>query len=390
MRNRRGVSLLELIVAMLIMGIVMGAAMKLFIGQSKSFRRGTSDMTMLQNLRFGADMLNQHFRSVGANTISGQPSIIYADGSVFSFNADYASNTPPSDSGVYFAIYYTPKAPNSEVEAITLANQITIPGQGSVTYPHADYLAAPGIMSPAEMITFWFAADTETARPDDYVLYRQVNNATPEAVVRNVLQDSVPFFRYLYLQDTSSTLSMDTVAAATLPLRYDFLTDLTKNHIRANLRAVIVTYIITNGLTGAAERTRPMSLIAPFPNMADRQLQTCGNNPVTMAQPTVAWNPVTLSVDITFAANGDEASGERDIVNYVLWRRPVGSLNWAAPFLSIPAGHPPTYNVPDQTVPRAPTGSPGVPWEYAVAAQDCTPNYSNPVTSANVTVPAMP
>jgi prepilin-type N-terminal cleavage/methylation domain-containing protein len=385
MRNRRGLSLLELLVAMVIMGIIMGAAMTFFVGQSKSLRRGTSDTAMLQNIRYGADLLNQHFRSVGANTTPGQPPIIYADQNVFSFNADYATNTP----GDLNAIYYTPKAPNSEVNAIAFSNQITVPGQATATYPPGDYMVDSAMMSPAEMITFWFEPDTSTTRPDDYMLLRQVNDSPPEVVVLNILQDTVPFLRYLYLRDSASSLSIDTVASSQMPLRFDVVSDTVKNRILANLRAVIVSYIVTNGLTGPNERTRPMTLVAPFPNMQNRELKTCGNDPVSMLPPTAVWNGVSQAVDITFAADGDETSGERDIVNYVLWRRPVGALNWGAPFLSIPAGNPPTYLVHDATVPRDPVNP--VAWEYAVAAQDCTPNYSNPVlAAAAVTIPPAP
>lgn len=383
MRNRRGMSLLELLVALVIMGVVMGAAMNFFIGQSKSFRRGASDVAMLQNIRAGADLLNQHFRALGANVLSGQPPIIYADANVLSFNADYASNTPPDSGGIYYPIYYTPKAPNSEVNAIMVANQITIPLTGEV-YPQADYQLAPGIMGPAEMITFWFAPDTETARPDDYVLYRQVNDASPEAVVRNILQDTVPFFQYLYLNDSSASLSIDTVRSVSLPLVYDVVTDTAKDRILANLRAVMVSYIVTNGLTGPNERRRPMSLIAPFPNMEDRQIQTCGNPPVPMSPPTVVPDADGKSVDISFSADADEGAGERDIVNYTLWRHPVGSLSWGDPFVTIPAGSPPTYNFKDTTIPPGM----GVSWEYAVAAEDCTPNYGAPVVSlSSVPIP---
>ena len=382
--NRRGLSLLELLVTLVIMGIIMGAAMNFFIGQSKTFRRGASDVAMLQNIRFGADLLNQHFRSVGANVMSGQPPIIYVDNNTFSFNADYASNLPPDTNGIYYSIYYTPKAPSSEVDAISVANQITVPNTG-IQYPQADYLLAPGIMGPAEMITFWFAPDTETTRTDDYVLFRQVNNSPPEAVVRNILQDSVPFFQFMYLKDSGSTLSIDTVPQSMLPLEYDVVTDTVKNAMLANLRAVLVSYIITNGLTGPNERRRPMALVAPFPNMEDRQLPTCGNNPVDMSPPTLALDADGISVDITFTADVDETGGERDVTNYVLWRRIQGTLDWGPPFVSIPAGNPPTYVFHDATVPSGPTQ----PWEYAVAAEDCTPNYSNPVTSASaIPVPA--
>jgi len=383
--NRRGLSLLELLVTLVIMGVIMGAAMNFFIGQSKTFRRGAGDVAMLQNIRFGADLLNQHFRAVGANVLSGQPPIIYVDQNTFAFNADYASNLPPDSNGIYYSIYYTPKAPNSEVDAIQVANQFTIPNTG-VVYPQADYLLAPGIMGPAETIVFWFAPDTETARSDDYVLFRQVNNSPPEAVVRDILQDTVPFFQFMYLKDSSSTLSIGTVPPAELPLEYDVVSDTVKNQMLANLRAVLVSYIITNGLTGANERRRPMSLVAPFPNMEDRQLPTCGNAPVVMSAPTVTLDADGVSADITFAADGDETGGERDIVNYELWRRPVGSLDWGPPFASIPAGNPPTYTFHDATVPQDPVND--VPWEYAVAAQDCTPQYSDPVTSAApVTIP---
>ena len=149
--------------------------------------------------------------------MEGQPPIIYIDNNTFAFNADYASNTPPDSNGIYYSIYYTPRAPTSEVSAISVSNQITIPNT-AVVYPQADYLLAPGIMGPAEMIVFWFAPDTETARTDDYVLFRQVNNSPPEAVVRNILADTVPFFQFMYLKDSGSTLSIDTVPQAELPL----------------------------------------------------------------------------------------------------------------------------------------------------------------------------
>jgi prepilin-type N-terminal cleavage/methylation domain-containing protein len=375
MRNRRGMSLVELLVTLVIMSLVMGAAMNFFIGQSKTFRRGASDVTMLQNIRFGADLLNQHFRSVGANTTEGQPPIIYADDHVLSFNADYATNTPFDLN----AIYYTPLAPSTEVQAIRTSNAITVPGQSTLIYPTFDYEASPGIMSPAEMITFWFAPDTETARPDDYVLYRQVNDAAPEAVVRNILQDTVPFFRFMYLNDTSTSATMDTIAATSLPLTFSTTDTLSQRYI-SHLRAVIVSYLVTNGLTGAAERTRPMDLVAPFPNMSKRELSTCGNPPVNMSPPTLTTSADSDTVYVAWTADGDEIGGERDVMNYLLWRRQVGDSVWNEPITSTPAGNPPNYSYTDASVPQdslIPTS-----WEYAVSAVDCTPSYSAPALSA--------
>ncbi len=196
------------------------------------------------------------------------------------------------------------------------------------------------------MITFWFAPDTETARTDDYVLFRQVNNSPPEAVVRNILQDTVPFFQYMYLKDSANLKSIDTVKSGSLPLEFDFTSDTIKTRLITNLRAVIVSYIVTNGLTGPNERTRPMSLIAPFPNMDDRELETCGNDPVAMCGADDLHFGQSQSVNITWTADGDEASGERDIMNYLLWRRRVGDSTWGAPFISIPAGQPADLHFP--------------------------------------------
>jgi type II secretory pathway pseudopilin PulG len=378
-------TLIELLIAMLLMGIVMIAASKFFISQSKTFRRGVSDAALLQNLRFGADLLNQHFRSVGANTTDGQPAVIFANDHVLSFNADYATNTP----GDLNAIYYLPKAPDAEVRAMTAGQQIIVPGQSTLKFPDYDYLAAPSIMSPAEMITFWFAPDTETVRTDDYVLYRQVNNGTPEAVVRNILKDTVPFFRFMYLKDSAYTLSIDTVKSTSLPLEFDLVSDTVRMRLLTNLRAVMVSYLVTNGMTGPSERTRPMMLIAPFPNLRTHSLATCGNSPMVMSAPTIARNPSGIAVDITWSADGDETGGERDIMAYLLWRRQVGATAWGSPFASIAAGNPPTYRYTDTGVPLDPNNQ--TVWEYAVAAQDCTPNYSAPVMApVSVTLDAKP
>jgi hypothetical protein len=121
-----------------------------------------------------------------------------------------------------------------------------------------------------------------------------------------------------------------------------------------------------------------MSLIAPFPNMGNRELETCGNDPVAMSAPTISSSD-SLSVNVAWTADGDEASGERDIMNYLLWRRRVGDSVWGPPFVSIPSGSPPNYTFLDSSVPQ---DTVDMQWEYAIAAQDCSPAYSDAVSSA--------
>jgi len=201
-RQRRGFSLIELLIAIVVMAVVLAGTMNFFMGQSRTFRKATTDMVLLQNARFATDLLNEHFRSVGANLTVGQPSVIYADKNTFAFNADYATNI----AGDVDAIYYEPKAPTNQIQSLLKAQAFTIPNSSpALSYPGADYVQA-GVPSPAEAITFWFAPDTETTRADDFVLLRQVNSSVPEVVVRNVLPDSTyPFFRYMYLKTDAVT-----------------------------------------------------------------------------------------------------------------------------------------------------------------------------------------
>jgi Tfp pilus assembly protein PilV len=373
-RRRAGMTLVEVMVAMIMSVLVLGAAMSFFIGQSRSYTAAAKAFNQVQNVRFGADLLDQHLRSAGANTTPGQPPIVYMDSISFAFNADYAS----ADSGTT-AIYYTPGAPTSETQGVLSANAFTLSGTSSpYVYPTVDYAIAPGIPSPAELITFWFALDSTSPAPGVYALYRQVNNGTVEAVVRNILPDTVPFFQYIKVT-TSPTTGLQTltpVTPAELPASY------TGTLMVDSLRAVQITYRVTNGDTGAAQRIQPFQLTSALPNLASPQLQTCGNPPQPVPSVTATTGGVAGadSVSVTWSPSPDEWSGERDIMRYIIWRRLATDATWNAPFASVPNGLP-SYTFVDLTAPD------GVGVAYAVSAQDCTPSFSTPVASSQVTPP---
>ena len=368
-RNRRGFSLVELLIAIVVMAVVLAGTMNFFMGQSKTFRKATTDMVLLQNARFATDLLNEHFRSVGANLTVGQPSVIYADKNTFAFNADYATNV----AGDIDAIYYEPKAPTIETQSLLKAQAFTIPNSSpALTYPAADYMQA-GVPSPAETITFWFAPDTETTRGDDFVLLRQVNSSAPEVVVRNVLPDSTfPFFRYMYLKvDAAGAQTTDTIAGSDLPKSYDTDTIVAKDRVRG----VIISFIETNGLADTAERTRPVSVIASLPNVGMRQLQTCGAKPLPVSTPLVSKvSPGKL--EITWTASPDESGGERDVMRYAVTRMADFAPGVWTNVASIPAGG--VYDIIDSGLNST------VKYSYAVAVQDCTPAFSAPVASGPV------
>jgi hypothetical protein len=322
---------------------------------------------LLQNARFATDLLNEHFRSVGANLTVGQPSVIYADKNTFAFNADYATNV----AGDIDAIYYEPKAPTNEIQSLLQAQAFTIPNSApALSYPAADYVQA-GVPSPAETITFWFAPDTETTRSDDFVLLRQVNSSAPEVVVRNVLPDSTyPFFRYMYLKTDAATSvqTIDTIPGTKLPVTYASSTIIAGD----SLRGVIISFQVTNGLEDTAQRVRPVSVIASLPNIGMRQLQTCGAKPLPVAAP-IASEVSPGKIRIQWTASPDENGGERDVMRYAVTRMADFAPGVWTNVQSIPAGG--VYDITDVGL------ATNVTYSYAVAVQDCTPAFSPPVSS---------
>jgi prepilin-type N-terminal cleavage/methylation domain-containing protein len=370
-RHRRGFSLIELLIAIVVMAVVLAGTMNFFMGQSRTFRKATTDMVLLQNARFATDLLNEHFRAVGANLTVGQPAVIYMDKNVFAFNADYATNI----AGDIDAIYYEPKAPTNQTQALLKAQAFTIPHSSpALSYPGADWMSGAGVPSPAEAITFWFEPDTETTRADDFVLERQVNSSPPEVVVRNVLPDSTyPFFRYMYLKiDAAGVQSIDTVPGTSLPMNYGADTIVYKDRARA----VLISFMVTNGLTDTAQRTRPVSVIASLPNIGMRQLQTCGAKPLPVPPP-VATYVAPGKLRVTWTASPDENGGERDVMRYAVTRMASFAPGVWTNVQSIPAGG--VYDITDSGLLT------GVVYYYAVAAQDCTPAFSLPVSSNGAT-----
>src|ERR1700712_817287 len=122
MQSRKGFSLVELMIAMIVMAVVLAGTMNFFMGQSRTFRKATTDMVLLQNARFATDLLSQHFRSVGSNLTVGQPAAIYIDQNTFAFNADYTSKV----TGDINSTYIEPNAPLEETRTLLAAQHVKL------------------------------------------------------------------------------------------------------------------------------------------------------------------------------------------------------------------------------------------------------------------------
>jgi prepilin-type N-terminal cleavage/methylation domain-containing protein len=378
--DERGLTLIEMLVALVVFSAVLAGALAFLRAQGRSFSLGSQRVAMLQNGRFAIDLLEKDLRTAGAGAPDIQPPLVYLGASVLAFNANYLTNTP----GDVFAVYYNPDAVTGSTAAMTKAERITLP-MTSFAYPDTSYVEA-GINSNAETITFWFVTDSTTARVDDFVLYRQVNNLTPELVSRNLLQTpGVPFFRYHRIAMVAGNPTLTQVVNATLPWQHTVPVHLALSDTGAvsridSVRAVQVSFTVTNGLTGTAERQRALSRFMRLPNVGLANKKTCGDEPQLGAALTATWNGVD-GVDLVWNAAIDEVGGEKDVQRYVIWRRLNTELAFGDPYLSIPPAGQPVYGYTDKDVVSASA------YIYGLAAQDCTPLTSTRVESFQVNIP---
>lgn len=380
-QSARGMTLPEMLIALLIFGAVMAGALSYLRTQGRGFTLGTERMTLLQNIRYVGNTLEQNLRAAGTGVPDVQPFLIYAGPGTIAFNANYVTNVKND----VFAVYYDADAPAGTVAAMTKAQKITLPGT-SFGYPDTNYYI--GLTdSPAETITFYFALDTSTARTDDYLLYRKVNDQPPEVVARDLLQTpGVPFFQYYrVVSPKTGAPYLDSIPDAQLPFAHTIPVHLAPSDTGPaarvdSIRGVRVNFTATNGREDAAQRTRQITRLFRLPNAGLATKKTCGDEPI-LGQALNAsvvnvggqnvvrlkWNPAT-----------DENGGEKDVVRYVIWRRLQATAVWGDPYLSIPAGSV-SYVYDDAAV------TPGQTYMYALAAQDCTPSQSALSTAGPVT-----
>ncbi len=383
---RSGMAIIEMMVAMGVFLLVIAGAFAVLRSESRGMRLGSERAHALQNLRFAANALEQDLRTMGANVPDDQPFLVYAGAQVVAFNADYATNLVDDP----YAVYKDPDAPSGSVTALTAGQRITIP-LSSFGYPDTNYTGLGGITnSPAETLIFFFDQDTSTTRADDYVLYKQINQDPADIVSRNILQTpGIPFFEYHWLRDPpSSPAFVEPVPADSLPLAHSApihgsVADTGRAALIDSVRGVRISFTVTNGRSGDDEQLRSISRLVRFPNAGLAVKRTCGDEPI-LGVPLIGAPGVDVNGDpiitLTWNQAVDEGGGELDVSRYVLWRRVAGAPDWGDPYLSIPPGNP-AYTYVDGDV------ASGDSFEYALAAQDCTPSLSPVAIAGPIAVP---
>lgn len=392
--TRRGFSLLELMIALVLFSVVMGGALSFVALQSKGLRLISEKSDGVQNGRFGRDLLRQELRTAGTNVTDVQPVIVLANDSAFSFNADLTTGNRDSVA-LTGAVYVDEFATADQLAAITTDAQITVRGSNpALRYPLQNYSQSASIFvnSDAELISFWFAPDSTDPRRS-YALWRQVNGAQPELVSTGLTRNgTTPFLRYYYDVGvfTPTATGLQRVPATWLPLTksvprrgVDSDTGTAASRRIDAVRAVEVTYEATTSKSGTKEVVR---YVVPLPNIAQaRQSRACGRTPILPATPTVTWRADSQFAQIVIPRAVDDGAGERDAIRYVLWRQQVGTTTWGQPINTIGATQATSYVVADAGFPVRPAT-----YRYAIAVQDCTPNLSGLAISAPVVVPSAP
>ena len=265
-----GFTLIELLIVTVVFGIVLTGALDFMTVQHNAFFKGADQLMTLQNLRYAYQTLEIDLTTLGSNVPAGQPEMVLAGDDVIAFTGDYTSNLVNDVS----AVYIDPDAPNGLVQAPRVKINIL---NSSFAWPDTVYRAPGGTPSMAELIIYFFELDATTARADDYVLRRQVNDASPEVLARNLLrQGTMPFFRYFGERTyTSQSSKLDSIPDGDLPLFHSVVlhgsaTD-TANSARADsIRVVRVSFRSTNG---AAGRRRMVCRPEPGNRSAQRRLR---------------------------------------------------------------------------------------------------------------------
>jgi len=373
MKKLRGFTLIEMMIAMVLLSIVLTGALRLFRAVNTAVAGTMDRMDAMQNLRFGVTQIDLLLRNAGTGTTDAQPTLVYINSSVVAFNADWISLLPNSPT----AVNYNPDANPNSTGAPTVAQQFTIPTT-SVVYPDSTYRTAGGV-SPAETIIYFFALDTSTSRTDDYVLWRQVNNDPPNVVARNLLPyPSRPFFQWLR---TDAAGVLQSVTAASLPWRHSnpihgSLTDTGAVANIDSIRAVRVNVQSTNGLTGSKEIRRLLVTTVRIPNAGLTKQRSCGDLPIftSAVGRAVIGSGGSAFVRLTWSPATDETAGEKDVERYLIYRRLTAGVFDDA-LAQVPAGQA-SYQYDDPTVIQ------GDDYTYGVTALDCTPLESSLRSSA--------
>jgi prepilin-type N-terminal cleavage/methylation domain-containing protein len=381
-RRRSGFTLAEVLVAMTIMLAILGMTTHLFRSQNTALATQAGRLDAQQTGRFSLASLDRELRVAGIGVVDAQPVLVQAARLAITFNSDLVSRTKHDPS----AVYIDTDVDTGATGVFRHAAAIALP-TSAATYPESTYMRAAGVPSGAETISFWLAPDSSSAYANEYVLYRRVNAGSARVIARGiVVTPSDTVFQY-FKGDTAGVLTP--IPTSALPLIHSAkvhgsLTDSGKFALIDTIRTVRVRMTtVYHDPKGDVFRRVESTIRLMNAGLIHRTM--CGDPPTqpiaVTAIPTAAsrGNPSPY-VTVAWTRALDEASGEKDVERYAIYRRLTSQTAFDEPLASIPAGSA-TYAFVDTDVVAGQT------WVYGIASQDCTPNSSSIVPAGTVTIP---
>ncbi len=370
-RSEAGFSLIEMMIGLIVLSVIMGAAVSVMRSQSRNFARGGNRMELTQNLRYAVSATERLVRTLGGGIGTNQPMLVYAGNDVFTFNGNYASRLPD---GV--AVYVNPDIPAGADLSLTTATPITIPNTSpAITYPVANYFWGGATQSRAETISIYFRPDSSTADATDFVMLQRINATRSELIARNIrAYPGRPFFEYWWDSTTVNGLTTyKQLAAARIPVRNLVIGGATA--LSDSIRTVRLNLVVTNGDLTADSTSRMVSTMIQIPNNGLAPISTCGDTPL---QPVGLLVTDTIGqgsggVHLLWGVSPDELGGERDIAMYNIYYRLQAVATWTPLTTQAPGFSPYSLSatlMADST------------YFFAVAALDCSPAESALLTSA--------
>ena len=388
MRARRGFTLAELLISMVLLMVITGAAVQFLRKQSNLVSRESMRMDAMQNAQFAGSVMERELREAGAGTSDQQPMLVQLDSEALTFNANMVS----VDSGDVRAVYQLTDADTNGTRTMLKTERMQLPNSSPArSYPDSTYYWAPGVLSGAETISYYLRPDSTQSVAKRYMLFRRVNALAPTLVARGIIKDptatrdTMPFFTY-FKTDTFNRLVA--VPRTMLPLYHNMIhgaqDDTGRFALTDSIRAVKLHFITTtrDPKTGQ-DNYRTVETLVRMMNSGLVDRLSCGLPPYAPSNVVATSSPaasVTKYVTLTWTASSDDSGGETDIERYAIFRRLSAASAFGDPVSSIPGSKRATYTYTDYQVVAGNT------YVYGVAAQDCSPALSAAVSGLAVTV----
>jgi type II secretory pathway pseudopilin PulG len=380
-----GFTLPEILISLMLLMIITGAAVQSLRRQTGLVTSETSRMDAMQNAQFAASQIDRELREAGAGVADAQPMIVQMDSLAITFNANMVS----VDTGDVRAVYQLRDADTNGTRAMLKTERMALPNSSpAVSYPDTTYTAATGIQSGAETISYYLRPDSTTSRANDYLLFRRLNAQPATLIARGIVKDSrdtMPFFTY-YKTDTLNRLKP--IPKSQLPLYHGMIhgavNDTGKYALPDSIRAVRIHFLTaTKDPHTGQDALRTVETLVRLMNSGLLDRTSCGQPPYPTPAPTVVSSVAGATpkfIKVTWGASTDDVGGEKDIERYAIFRKLSGAASFGDPISSIPSAMAATYAFTDFGVLA------GQAYVYGIAAQDCTPLLSSVTASPAITV----